>query len=61
VTKSEASHKIAKNMDVFADEINGLFEDGDQTPATKGDIKDLARQTLYLIGAVKDAILSMDK
>lgn len=50
--------KLDKIVMDFASEIQLNYHDGDQTPAAKEDISELARQTFYALGEFRKEIIA---
>ena len=49
---------LDKARDDFSAEIRQMFEEGSNRPATEGDLAELAKQTFYAFGEMKNAIIT---
>lgn len=49
--------KLQKALDDYANEIHLFFKEESEEPATKGDINEVARQTMYVLSRFKNEIV----
>lgn len=49
--------KLDKALTDFSEEIRLNYRDGDKTPATNGDVSELARQTFYALDTFRKEII----
>ena len=53
---SELDSKLIKVLEDFADEMQGAFESGDKTPATKDDLDCLARNVHHALNEFRKSL-----
>lgn len=57
MTKAQLNDKLTNTLVLFSEEIKSKYNEFDQTPATKADVAEVARQAFYALNDFKNAII----
>ena len=62
MTANELNKNLNEVLDRFSQTTHAMFEEADQTPATKNDLFNLSRETFYALNDFRKEIIAyLDK